>query len=221
MNRYSSVSVALSTRCGAAKGVNMLNQHDSIQDKADYRSFLQEDLCAHGVTSWRPHYRITRPTLLYQRRLRRVEYLITKKGKHWRALYVVARLLLARSSVQLGISIPPGVFGRGLSIAHYGSIVVNDEARVGKYCRIHSATNIGVSGTSAPVLGDYVYIGPGAVIYGAVTLGDHMVVGANAVVQRSFANPATLGGAPAKVISSKSSGSVMPSWMPRPTQPLS
>lgn len=63
-----------------------------------------------------------------------------------------------------GISIPPNVFGRGLSIAHFGSIVVSDKAKVGRYCRIHSATNIGIYKEAAPKLGDFVYIGPGAVI---------------------------------------------------------
>ena len=116
--------------------------------------------------------------------------------------------------MRLGISIPPGVFGRGLSIAHYGSIVVNDTARVGKYCRIHSGTNIGVLGDRAPVIGDFVYIGPGAVIYGGAIVGDEVIVGANAVVGKSFVGPATLGGAPAQVISNAGSRNVMPSWMP-------
>jgi serine O-acetyltransferase len=116
----------------------------------------------------------------------------------------------------LGISIPPGVFGRGLSIAHYGSIVVNDKARVGKYCRIHCATNIGESAGGAPTIGDYVYIGPGAVIYGGITLGNEIAVGANAVVGKGFIGPATLGGVPARVISSEGSQKVMPDWMPTP-----
>lgn len=189
------------------------DHHDSIRSKADYSAFLREDLRAHGLDSWRPYYRLTRPTLHFQRLLRRVEYLQNSKCIIGRILFVYARVRLARNSVRLGISIPPGVFGRGLSIAHYGSIVVNDGARVGKYCRIHSATNIGTFAGSAPVIGDYVYIGPGAVIYGGVTLGNEIAVGANAVVGKSFVGPATLGGVPARIINSEGSRTTMPDWM--------
>jgi serine O-acetyltransferase len=192
------------------------HHHDSIRTKADYLSFLREDLRAHGVDSWRINYRLTRPTLHFQRLLRRVEFLQSRHGIITRGLLVLARLRLARASVRLGISIPPGVFGRGLSVAHYGSVVVNDKARVGKYCRIHSATNIGIFAGGAPLIGDYVYIGPGSVIYGDITLGDEIAVGANAVVGRDFIGPATLGGAPARVISSEGSREIMPDWMPKP-----
>lgn len=194
----------------------MAISHDSIRTKADYLSFLREDLGAHGIHSWHFHYRLTRPALHFQRLLRRVEYLQSRQSVVGRGLLVIARVRLARASVRLGISIPPGVFGRGLSIAHYGSIVVNDEARIGKYCRIHSATNIGVSAGGAPTIGDYVYIGPGAVIYGGVTLGDEIAVGANTVVGKDFVGPATLGGVPARVISSEGSRKIMPQWMPKP-----
>jgi serine O-acetyltransferase len=192
------------------------SSRDLIRSKHDYLQFLREDLRAHGVDRWRFFYRLTRPTLFYQRILRRVEYLNSIDCILARLLLIVARVRLARMSTRLGISIPPGVFGRGLSIAHYGSIVVNNEVAVGKYCRIHSATNIGVYAGSAPTIGDYVYIGPGAVIYGGVSLGDQVAVGANTVVGRSFDGPATLGGVPAKVVSSVGSRAVMPEWMPTP-----
>lgn len=190
------------------------DEHDAIRTREDYRAFLNADLRAHGVDRWRLRYVLTKPTLRYQRLLRKVEYLRSLDGLVARAGYAAARLRLARLSVRTGISIPPGVFGRGLSIAHYGSIVVNDEARVGRYCRIHSATNIGTYAGAAPRIGDFAYIGPGAVIYGAVVLGDDIAVGANAVVGSSFTGPATLAGAPARVVSTTGSSSAMPQWMP-------
>ncbi|KAA0099046.1 serine acetyltransferase [Mycolicibacterium sp. P1-18] len=187
-----------------------------MKNRQDYVAFLQEDLHAHGVDTWQVHYRLTRPTLHFQRLLRRVEFLRSKRSGFLLPLRIgFARVRLARASVRLGISIPPGVFGRGLSIAHYGSIVVNDHAHVGKYCRIHSATNIGVADGGAPTLGDYVYIGPGAVIFGPITIGDDVVVAANAVVGKSFGGPGTLGGVPARAISRDGSHKVMPHWMPR------
>lgn len=45
-----------------------------------------------------------------------------------------------------GFSIPVNSFGPGLSIAHGGTIVVNNTARIGKNCRIHEGVTIGATG---------------------------------------------------------------------------
>ena len=102
-----------------------------------------------------------------------------------------------------GYTIPENVFGPGLSIAHYGTIVVNSKARVGKNCRIHICTNIGASGGTfdAPKLGDNVYIGPGAKIYGNIKIANNIVVAANSSVGKSFEEEnIIIGGSPAKKI---------------------
>lgn len=67
--------------------------------------------------------------------------------------------------------------------------------------------NIGtLPGTNglAPTIGDNVYIGPGAKIYGKIKISDNIVIGANAVVGRSFEEPnICIAGAPAHKISDK------------------
>jgi len=102
--------------------------------------------------------------------------------------------------MKLGFSIPLNVFGPGLGIAHYGTIVVNGNAKVGANCRIHIAVNIGANGgKEAPQLGDNVYIGPGAKIFGDIRIADHVKIGANAVVNKSFDEEgAVIVGIPAK-----------------------
>jgi len=50
-----------------------------------------------------------------------------------------------------------------------------------------------------------VYIGPGAKIFGAITIGDGAAIGANAVVHRDVSPGVTVGGVPARVISDKGS----------------
>lgn len=47
--------------------------------------------------------------------------------------------------IRLGFSIPINVFDYGLRINHYGTIVVNTKARIGKWCDIHACVNIGES----------------------------------------------------------------------------
>ena len=77
----------------------------------------------------------------------------------------LSKIRLKRISVRLGFSVPLNVFGPGLSIAHYGTIV-------GSFCRIHANTNLGVSAgyKEAPRLGNRCYIGPGAILFGDIIL---------------------------------------------------
>lgn len=186
--------------------------HERIKNRADYELFKKLDLEAHGASRWLPHHAITKPELYYQRLLRWAEYTQTFKGAG-KALYAVARVRLARYSLKTGISIPLGVFGPGLSIAHYGSIVVNDEARFGRFCRIHSATNVGVADGGVPKFGDFVYLAPGATVFGAVEVGSRSVIGANAVVNKDVPEGSTAVGAPARVLAGKDSRKSMPKWI--------
>ena len=138
----------------------------------------------------------------------RVQACSAGSGTSW------ARVRLARLAVHTGISIPPGTCDRGLSVAHTGSIVVNDRARIGSFCRIHSGTNIGVQANGVPKLGSRVYLAPGAVLFGDITVGDDVLVGANAVVGRDVPPGVTVAGAPARVIANHGSQSSMPEWFP-------
>lgn len=128
-------------------------------------------------------------------------------------------VLFRRQSLRLGFSIPPNTFGPGLAIVHYGPIVVNGNARIGANCRTHVCVNIGGGGglvdapaarELAPVLGDDVYIGPGAKIFGPIRIADRCAVGANAVVTASFDEPGcSIGGIPARIISKKGSAGMI------------
>lgn len=96
-----------------------------------------------------------------------------------------------------GFSIPVNSFGLGLSIAHGGTVVVNDIARIGKNCRIHEGVTIGTTGKNgrAAIIGDNCFIATGAKIIGDIHLGNDIAIGANAVVVKSFLeNGITLGG---------------------------
>lgn len=105
-------------------------------------------------------------------------------------------------SLKLGFSIPHSVFGPGLAIVHYGTIVISPNCLIGSNCRIHVGVNIGANGgeTNAATIGDNVYIGPGAKIIGNIRIGNNVVIGANAVVTRDVPDGVTVGGIPAKII---------------------
>lgn len=184
-----------------------------LRTRQDLQECRRIDLQANGVRRWSFAQRYRRPEVHFLRLLRRVEYLRDQSGPVARVIRFYATFRFMQVSVRTGLSIPPGVFGPGLSIAHYGSIVVNSRARVGSYCRIQSATNIGMDATGVPVVGDYVFIGPGAVLYGGITVGSRAVIGANSVVGRDVPAGVTVAGAPARQISDCDSSSVMPAFL--------
>ena len=149
--------------------------------------------------------------------LRKTEYydnLYKRQKKQYILHRAWSKFLFHKHSVKLGFSIPLNVFGPGLSIAHYGTIVVNSAAKVGKNCRLQEGVNIGATNgsVSAPVIGDNVFIGTGAKIIGDISIADDVAIGANAVVVKSITETGvTYGGVPAKKISSNSSRSNLPS----------
>lgn len=185
-----------------------------IRSKSDYKQFLQADLRAHGLRSWRFDYRWRHPALRFQRALRRVEYLQTCQGAVSRVLRFIARFDLERWSLATGIVIQPGVCGPGLSIAHPGTLIVNSRAQIGAFCRLHPLVTIGIADGGVPTIGDFVYVGPGAVIYGSVHVGDQAVVGANSVVSKDVPPMSTVAGAPARVVGARGSARLMPSFYP-------
>ncbi|WP_119154012.1 serine O-acetyltransferase [Caldimonas tepidiphila] len=124
--------------------------------------------------------------------------------------YPVARLMLHRLTYKLGIWIPPGTnIGSGFYIGHFGGIIINPECVIGKNCNLSHGVTLGQANRGrnkgTPVLGDNVYIGPGAKIVGAVRIGNNVAIGANSVVTRDVPNDAVVAGNPARVISLKGS----------------
>jgi len=177
-----------------------------IQSKKDYRAYLLAD---NGFE--RPGLKVLISNIIFPNNilhfklsLRRLEYYKNvKKGFFNKCIYYLLKYRFKKLSVALGFSIPENVFGPGLKIAHIGTIVVNAKTRVGKNCKIHVCTNIGESGgvAGAPVIGDNVYIGPGAKIYGNIRIAGNVAIAANAAVGNSFLNEHKLiGGVPAKEI---------------------
>lgn len=70
-------------------------------------------------------------------------------------------------SIKLGLSISNKTkIGKGFSIAHYGTIVINSNCTIGENCRIQEGVCIGATNGSkaAPIIGNNVYIATGAKI---------------------------------------------------------
>ncbi|MEF2977453.1 serine O-acetyltransferase [Subtercola sp. YIM 133946] len=183
---------------------------DRIQSKDDLRAFLKADYLAQSADKLRFEQRFRKPTLRFTRALRRMEYYNRPSRRMYELpLRALAVLRLSRISVSTGISIPPGAFGKGLGLPHYGSIVVHSKARFGDFCCIQNATNIGMQDGGVPSGGDFIYIAPGAVIFGDVHIGSRSVIGANAVLNKSVPDGTTWAGVPARQLSQTDSAPMM------------
>jgi serine O-acetyltransferase len=120
--------------------------------------------------------------------------------------FPLAWLIYYHYQIKFGIAISyQENIGPGLYIGHHGGIVTNQYAPIGKNCNLSHGVTIGVTrrgeNMGVPVIGNNVYIGPGAKIIGQVMVGDHAAIGANAVVTKDVPDDGVVVGVPAKVIS--------------------
>jgi serine O-acetyltransferase len=173
-----------------------------IRSRAELQAYRSQDLRHSGLAHWRPWMALAHPTVHFVRVLRTVEYNKNAASRLRRALIgplcaVYFRLL----SIYLGFTIPPNTCGPGLTLNHWGTIVISPEARIGANARINVCVNIGLKDGKAPQIGDNVYIGPGAKLFGGIQLGHNVQIGANAVVNKSFPDDSVLVGVPARAIS--------------------
>ncbi len=126
------------------------------------------------------------------------------------SVYPFAKLLLNHLVYKLGISIPPSTsIGSGFYIGHFGEIIVNERSVIGKNCNISHGVTLGKANRGkhkgCPIVGDNVYIGPGAKIVGAVRIGNNVAIGANCVVTKDIPDNSVVAGVPGKVISQEGS----------------
>lgn len=181
-----------------------------ILSKEDYLNYLEADRIALGRNKAGlvdKLIRLISPDYIwnFQKLLRKLEYYknVKNNGPFNKLIYLYLRLRYKKLSVKLSFTIPENVFGPGLAIVHYGTIVVNENAKVGANCRIHVGTNIGASGgtNKAPQIGDNVYLAPGVKILGDIKVPNNTAIGANSVVTKSFEEEnMMIAGIPAKII---------------------
>lgn len=175
-----------------------------IKDKKDLKFYISQDKKALGFDSslkWRIGQKFTfrGKILKFQKLLRKEEYYFNNNRKIMSFFY---RYKKENLGIKLGFEIPRNTFSYGLNITHTGMRIVNKNCKIGVNCRIHTGVNIGGTEDYAPQIGDNVYIGPGAKIFGDIHIADNIKIGANAVVNKSFLNPGvTIAGVPAKIVS--------------------
>nr|WP_231126513.1 serine acetyltransferase [Motilibacter aurantiacus] len=119
--------------------------------------------------------------------------------------FALARLMEMTNGIRIN---EHADIGPGLHIAHHGTTIIG-AVTMGANCNLTHSITLGRSSRrgekGVPTLGDRVWIGPGAVVTGAISIGDDVVIGANAVVTRPLADRAVAYGIPARVTSARGS----------------
>lgn len=137
--------------------------------------------------------------------------LLLKSSHKSKAMQIFFMLFLILSNWKLkklayktGFQIPPNTVGPGLTIWHWGAIIVNPHAKIGRDCVLNPGVIIGHKENGlAPHIGDNCFIGGGAKVIGDIKIGDNVIIAPNAVVVKDVPDNAVVGGVPAKIIKFK------------------
>ncbi len=114
------------------------------------------------------------------------------KGFFW-------RLVLRKHQIKYGFQIYPETqIGEGFYLGHWGALVINPNAKIGKNCNIAQGVTIGQQNRGKnegyPEIGNHVWIGPNAVIVGNIKIGDNVLIAPNAYVNTDIpANSIAMG----------------------------
>lgn len=141
----------------------------------------------------------------YLKSMRHYEYHINNKGIFHKVMALYYKIKTSRLGMKYNLYISPNTCGYGLRILHiFGGGHILNVDKVGNYCSFNANVILGTNGSNAkPKLGNNVNIGPGAKVFGDITIGDDVFIAANAVVTKSIPNNVIVGGVPAKIIRNK------------------
>lgn len=118
-------------------------------------------------------------------------------------------ILLYRTRVKTGIQIPVGTkIGLGMRILHFGTIVVNPYAVIGKNFNIAQGVLIGDSegkNAGVPTIGDNVYCGANSIIIGNAKIGNDVLIAPGAFVNFDVPDNSIVIGNPGRIIQRDSS----------------
>lgn len=112
-----------------------------ITDKESLAFYLAADKFALGRK--RKHPKLFSDEIWkFQILLRKCEY-FKNTNNNWSLHSLVTRFRFHKMSVRLGFDIPMNVFGPGMKINHRGTLVINGNSRIGKWCDMHPGVCVG------------------------------------------------------------------------------
>ena len=172
-----------------------------IESKAELKFYIWADRIMNGYTT-EPSFRSLICDVLmgggikeYLKAMRCYSYYKRQKGVLSKLMRHFYGFRFRKLGQKLSYSIGEDVFGYGLLIPHYGTIVVGGSNRIGNFAVLHTSTCIS---DKESVIGNGLYLSTGAKITKGITLGDGVMISANSVVNRSFGGNVLIVGTPAR-----------------------
>jgi serine O-acetyltransferase len=128
------------------------------------------------------------------------------KLKKYSPRWIFFTYMKRRCSHKFGFQIPSTTeIGEGFYIGHFGAIIINGKAQIGKNCNIAPGVTIGQTNRGklkgCPILGDNVWIGTGSVIVGKINVGSNVLIAPNSFINIDIPANSIVIGNPCKIIS--------------------
>ncbi|MBP1665677.1 MAG: transferase hexapeptide repeat containing protein [Bacteroidetes bacterium] len=137
----------------------------------------------------------------------RYTYILRKVSQHHKGSLseFFYKLLLRRYRYKYGFEINPDAnIGEGFYLTSHCSPVIIGPIKMGKNCNVSHSVTIGrgIAGErkGRPTLGDYVWIGPGSIIVGKITIGNDVLIAPNTFVNFDVPDHSIVIGSPGKII---------------------
>jgi serine O-acetyltransferase len=137
----------------------------------------------------------------------RYMYLLRKASKcrKYSISWLFYTLLKQRYTFKYGYQIPTITdIGEGFYIGHFGTIVINGKAKIGRNCNIAHGVTIGQANRGklkgCPTLGNNVWIGTGSVIVGNINIGSNVLIAPNSFVNVDVPDNSLVIGNPCKIV---------------------
>ncbi|WP_326981863.1 serine acetyltransferase [Chryseobacterium sp. MYb264] len=135
-------------------------------------------------------------------------FILRKAQKHLKTpvLHLFWKLVLRHYQIKYGYQIYPETqIGEGLYLGHWGALVINPHARIGRNCNIAQGVTIGQQNRGKkqgyPTIEDEVWIGTNAVIVGGITIGSNTLIAPNSYVNFDVPANSVVMGNPAQIYS--------------------
>ena len=118
------------------------------------------------------------------------------------------RVVLRRHQIKYGFQIYPETqIGEGFYLGHWGTLVINPKAIIGKNCNIAQGVTIAQANRGknqgVPHIGNDVWIGPNAVVVGNIKIGNNVLIAPNSYVNVDVPDNAVVIGNPAQITANR------------------
>ncbi|MFC5271569.1 serine acetyltransferase [Adhaeribacter terreus] len=122
---------------------------------------------------------------------------------------VIFRCLLLKYQFKYGFQITPNTqIGKGFYIGHFGNIIINSKAQIGKNVNISPGVVIGMANRGKlkgyPKLGNQIWIGANAIIIGNITIGNNVLIAPGSYINFNVPDNSIVLGNPGKIIPKES-----------------